>query len=118
MSTPSLHDDFIGRVNYAAQCFIRHIRSSPTLDACFEMFDGDAVVTALVRRARNNPTLSAAIASQWREGFPQSWVDTEARYASWPTRRLAVLARDLRANGQRESDQRLEQLTRRTPDTH
>mgnify|MGYP001159347238 FL=1 len=103
-------DNFIGRVNYAAQCFIRKTSATRHADTCFEMFDGDAVVTALVRRAQHNPKLYAAIAKQWSGAFPQGWIDTEARYASWPTRRLSILARDLRIIGQRESDDRLTRM--------
>ena len=103
-------DNFFARVTYAAQCFIRNTHETLHFDTCFGMFDGDAVVTALVRHARTNPTLYEAIAKQWREGFPKSWIETEARYASWTTKRLSILARELRTTGQRASQQFLEQL--------
>ena len=92
------NDAYAQRVNYAAQCFMRGIRSSRHFDTCFEMNDGAAVVTALVRRAENNPRLYSAISAQWSDGFPQSWMDTAVRFASVPTARLQELAAVLRSN--------------------
>ncbi|MTJ93896.1 MAG: hypothetical protein F8N36_13715 [Desulfovibrio sp.] len=96
---PSVYDKdaYSQRVNYAAQCFLRGT-DSRHFDTCFEMYDGAAVVTALVRRAEKNPRLHSAIAAQWREGFPQSWKDTAAQFAAVPTRRLVDLAALFRAN--------------------
>jgi hypothetical protein len=96
---PSVYDpdNFSGRVNYAAQCFMRGLRCTRHFDTCFEMADGDAVVAALVRRSAKNPKLRAAIASQYRDGFPQGWTNTAARLAHVPTRGLPVEARRQRA---------------------
>lgn len=88
--------NFSGRVNYAAQCFMRQIRSSRHFDTCFEMYDGTAVVTALVRRSEKNEKLRAAIASQWGGEFPQKWLDTAATYKEIPTRGLSKLAATMR----------------------
>jgi len=96
VSGPYDPDNFAARVNYAAQCFMRGMRSSRTFDTCFEMNDGTAVVVALVRRSLKNPKLRAAIASGWSEGFPQSWTDKAATHAHIPTRCLPELARTLR----------------------
>lgn len=85
------------RVSFAAGYMVRGIRSSRALDNCFEMFDGDLVVTALVRRAMQNRKLWDAIASQWREGFPQSWIDTATKYAHVPTLQLPTEAAKIRA---------------------
>jgi hypothetical protein len=90
------HDAFTARVNYAAQCFMRGTRSR-RFDGCFEMFDGEAVVTALVRRARKNPRLCAAIARGWsdlKDGLPVLWVETAERYAHHSD--LSALASELR----------------------
>lgn len=109
MSTPRLrHDDFIGRVNYAEHCFRTHTTNSRPFDACFEHYDGAAVVTALVRRAQTDPALYAAIAKDWRDGFPKDWVHTAASYANWPTDDLPRLAHALRtAQGQGVTPQQL-----------
>lgn len=88
---------FPARVNYAAQCLMRGTRSR-RFDTCFEMFDGSAVVTALVRRARNNPRLAAAMAEGWsdlRDGLPAQWVETAERYADRSD--LSALASELRS---------------------
>ena len=90
------------RVSYAAQRFLTvktsHSISTRTFDGCFEMYDGDAVVTALVRRAARNPCLYAAIARQWSGTFPQGWLDTATKYRDIPTRGLHLVAAQLRAH--------------------
>lgn len=92
---------FSARVNYAAACFMRGT-SSRSFDTCFEMWDGDAVVVALVRRASKNEKLYAAIARRWRDGFPAQWTETANQYAG--IRDLSALARELRRTRQEESD--------------
>ena len=90
---------FSARVTYAEYCFLRGINSRRR-DACFEMFDGEAVVVALLRRAENNPRLKNAIARGWselRDGFPVSWMEHADRHAAIPTQELPVLAASLRA---------------------
>jgi hypothetical protein len=96
MST-TITGGFQYRVNFAAAYMVRGITNSRALDNCFEMWDGDIVVTALVRRAAKNPKLYAAIARQWRDGFPQSWIDTAAKYAHVKTRQLPDIAAAIRA---------------------
>lgn len=94
------------RVNFAANYMMRGITNSRALDNCFEMFDGDFVVTALVRRAMQNRKLWEAIAKQWRDGFPQSWIDTANKYAHLTTRQLPAAAAAHRDQVQRAFDQR------------
>ncbi len=89
---------FQARVAYAAVCLVEGIQSR-RFDTCFEMFDGDAVVVALVRRARKNPRLLAAIARGWSElvdGVPASWHEKATQHSAIPTRELPTLARTLR----------------------
>lgn len=52
--------NFAGRVELAANYFSRGIEGSRTLDTCFEMNDGDAVVIALLRRVQKNPNTALA----------------------------------------------------------
>jgi hypothetical protein len=85
-------DAFSDRVNYAAKCFLRGTSGTRHFDTCFEMNDGDAVVTALVRRAERNAKLHAAIARQWSGTFPKSWRDTAEKYEHIPTLDLKKLA--------------------------
>lgn len=90
---------FGARVDYAAQCLVRGIRSR-RFGTCFEMYDGDAVAVALIRRARNNPRLKEAISRGWdaldTEGFPESWARCVDGYKNIPTTQLPTLARALR----------------------
>ena len=48
-------DNFSGRVNLAALYISQGSRSSRGFDNCFENYDGDAVATALYRRAQKAP---------------------------------------------------------------
>ena len=49
------NDDFKARVDFAADHIARGTPSNRRFDSCFENNDGDAVVTALYRRAKANP---------------------------------------------------------------
>ena len=53
-------DDFTGRVEYAARCISegRDTSCNRAFSSCFEMDDGDEVVTMLIRLARRRPALS------------------------------------------------------------
>lgn len=92
---------FHERVNYAARCLLAGSTSSRAFDTCFEMFDGDMVVTALVRRAEQQPHLSQAIIDWYSkdEKFPQTWIDAAAKYVN--VTNLAAKAREIR-NRERE----------------
>lgn len=48
-------DAFEERVNFAANYISNRRPTSRRFDACFEMHDGDLVVTALIRRAQKRP---------------------------------------------------------------
>jgi hypothetical protein len=52
-------DNFAGRVAYAAAVISRGGRTSRTFDTCFEMYDGEAVAVALLRRAERSPKIAA-----------------------------------------------------------
>jgi hypothetical protein len=118
-ATPKVYDPeaFGHRVNYAAQCFMRNTHSR-AFDTCFEMNDGAAVVTALVRRAQNNPKLHAAIASQWSGVFPTEWLETAAKHAAIPTPALPALAHELRTEGERRFNQFLAEQDERQAAEH
>ncbi len=95
---PSVYDpeNFIGRVNYAAQCFVRKSTGTRHFDTCFEMADGDAVVAALIRRAEKNPKLKAAIVSGWSScggDYAPSWKQAAEELKDVPTRKLHEAAR-------------------------
>jgi len=98
-------EGFAARIDYAAHCFVRGVRNSRSFDTCFEMWDGDEVVTALVRRTEKNARLRKAIADSWGGTFPQSWLDTAAALAHVPRNRLADHARETRARRRREADE-------------
>lgn len=103
---PSVYDEtnFIGRVNYAAHCLVRRSGiGSRHFDTCFEMGDGDAVVTALIRRADKNPRLREAILREFvsrGEDYPSSWKAAAESLTDIPTRKLHLAAAVERAQFQ------------------
>ena len=48
-------DGFWDRVSFACAVIARRARTTRQFDSCFEMFDGDAVAAAVVRRAKARP---------------------------------------------------------------
>jgi len=88
-------DAFAQRVNYAARCIL--IGGSRTrtrhFDTCFEMSDGELVVTALIRRAEKNPRLAQAIRRMMGVDGVELWQRSAAKWAHVPTRQLAAVAR-------------------------
>ena len=101
---------FLARVNFAEKCFRDHLTHTRAMDTCFEMYDGAAVVVALVRRARLDSALYAAIASDWSDRFPAEWLDIETKYSHIPTERLVNLARELRATAKARDSAQLSLL--------
>jgi hypothetical protein len=70
--------DMKGRVNYAIQCIQRGSTDGRAFDACFEMFDGDEVVTAIIRRAEKNPRIMSAL-EHWSKPQIEEWKRTALR---------------------------------------
>ncbi len=71
--------NFAGRVELAANYFSRGIEGSRTLDTCFEMNDGDAVVIALMRRVQKNPNTALA-RNLWNRLCRQTCEGLDAQY--------------------------------------
>ena len=88
-------DDFHGRVAYAARCFLRGTQSR-AFDSCFEMYDGDLVVTALVRRCATDANLRRAVERDYSGMLPESWQQAAQKHKD--TKRLGVAARTMRLN--------------------
>jgi cystathionine beta-lyase family protein involved in aluminum resistance len=65
MTSPYDTHAFSTRVNYAAQCIRKGSTGGRSFDTCFEMYDGEFVVTMLVRKAERNPTFAAAMLKYW-----------------------------------------------------
>lgn len=59
------NEDFSARVNFAAAYIGAGTATTRRFDSCFENDDGDAVVTALYRRAQLRP-LGRLAANLWR----------------------------------------------------
>ena len=51
-----------------------NLRGSRAMDDCFEMGDGDEVVTILTKRSAMNPKLHSAICKDYGGNFPASWI--------------------------------------------
>lgn len=105
---PGKANAFRARVDYASFAFLEDRTDSRAFDTCFEMWDGDAVVTALVRRAAVVPSLHDAIAKRWAEGFPQSWRDTAAKYEHVPDEHLPALAAEIRERARSQYNEQFE----------
>ncbi|RWR30451.1 hypothetical protein D2T29_12325 [Sinirhodobacter populi] len=60
MSSVYNPENFVGRVNLAASYISSSRNTSRSFDTCFEMYDGDAVSTALYRRVQKNPSSKLA----------------------------------------------------------
>jgi hypothetical protein len=68
---------FKTRLNHAVRFILSEHPHGRQLDEAFEMFDGDQMVTAIVRRARKNSRLDAIIRAQYSS--PQcDWYRTAA----------------------------------------
>ena len=52
-------DTFTARVDYAARVISKRRETSRAFDGCFENYDGDEVVAALILRARRNERIAA-----------------------------------------------------------
>ena len=93
---PSVYETeaFQQRVNYAAQCLVGPYSRCQTrhFDTCFEMYDGNAVVCALYRRALKNPRLWAAL-----EQRAPSMIENGRAYSDeYAGRKLPDVAREQR----------------------
>lgn len=84
-------DAFEQRVKYAAQCIMVGRTHTRHFDTCFEMNDGDYVVSALIRRAENNPALMDRIKSVANIAM---WNESHQKLAHIPRRKLAQAAKD------------------------
>jgi hypothetical protein len=107
---PSVYqdDNFAGRVAYAADCISRQrCIGSRSFDTCFEMNDGDAVVTALVRRAQKNPKLAAALPLALNV---ESITARAATHAAVQTREFPKLAAKLRKEAGERHDRWMAEL--------
>lgn len=87
---------FNARVAYAAACFQNGETNSRTFDSCFECFDGDAVVVALVRQFDHVPGLKTGVSSWAGGNVPNSWTALAEKYRDLPDDQLEGLAADLR----------------------
>lgn len=109
------YEDFHGRVNYAIACFRRGRQATRNrgFDDCFEMYDGDLVVTAIVRRAQADAELYEAIGRAWvgyddeDPKFPKDWLATAEKYSN--VTNLAGAAREMRARAKTEFDERMKE---------
>lgn len=83
-------ENFVGRVNYAAQVIANRRPTSRAFDNCFENSDGDAVAAALMRRADKNPKLAANLPRYIDEAMAR------AAYAELAGKKLPEEARRMR----------------------
>lgn len=94
-------DAYTYRVDFAAKRISEGGGTTRAFDTCFEMWDGDGVAVALYRRSRRNPKLKRNLFKYLNRS---SVVQAAWRHRRRPTRDLKILAQELRAEKQRESD--------------
>ncbi len=99
---PSVYDDdnFSGRVNLAALYISTGRKTTRSFDTCFEMYDGDAVATALYRRALADP--DGPLSRNLSRYLGLETV-TATAMANTHRKNLAAWARELRAEGERST---------------
>lgn len=93
----SVYDEtaFRERVEHAARAIAGgtwEATQTRAFDTCFEMYDGDLVVTALIRRGRRDPVFDAALTTYLTPNR-EHWEKTAAEYADVPDRQLPALSR-------------------------
>lgn len=108
MSAVYREDNFIGRVNFAAAYISAGRRSTRAFDTCFEMYDGDAVAVALVRRVESRPNTRLA-ENIWRYLGRNHALETAEKYKAIPTRDLSVLAARLREEAKAQNKRWMEE---------
>lgn len=97
------------RVRLAAAYITSRRPTTRAFDTCFEMYDGDAVGVALLRRAEADPTGPLAV-NLWQYLGEKSVRAAAARLAHVPTAKLAAEARRLRHEGHAERDAQIEAM--------
>ena len=101
--------DFQYRVDFAASVISRMGRVTRNFDTCFEMYDGDAVAAALIRRVRANPVgpLAKHLPKYIREELALEDYETTKHLTRAG---LAEYAAELRAEGQRNANELFAQV--------
>lgn len=84
-----MRHDFESRVNFAAAVISRDGAKTRNFDTCFEMYDGDEVVTLLYRRSLTNPKLAENL---WKGLCPASVMPAVERLAHIPTKEMSAEA--------------------------
>jgi hypothetical protein len=93
-------DNYSGRVSHAAAVITRGGETNRNFDTCFEMYDGDAVATALYRKSLADPDGPLA-RNLWRY-LGRETVEATAKENTRRTN-LAQWARELREAGEQAS---------------
>lgn len=92
---------FDDRLKYAIGAIFRN-EDSRERDNCYEMYDGDQLVTAIVREAEENIQLQNAIMRQWSNvdrWIDHPWHKTAIKFAGILTPALASEAAKARMRG-------------------
>jgi len=103
--TMSVYDSeaFAERVNFAANYIRRGCNTTRRFDTCFEMYDGDCVATALVRRAQADPAGKLA-ANLFRYISKDRALESARKLAHVSTRDLKHEAAEMRRKDREEFD--------------
>jgi hypothetical protein len=93
-----ISNDFNTRVNYAISCMKTKRTGTRSFDNCFEMWDGDFVVTAILRRALKNPKFEIVLKNYLRTiELWEDWEQTAKRFETLSNKELKIKADEHRA---------------------
>jgi hypothetical protein len=102
-----ISNDFNTRVNYAIACMKKKRTGTRSFDNCFEMWDGDYVVTAILRRALKNPEFEIVLRNYLRTiELREDWEQTAKKFENLSNKELKIEADEHRAKKIAESEER------------
>jgi hypothetical protein len=101
----AMNNDFNTRVNYAVACMKTKRTGTRSFDNCFEMWDGDFVVTAILRRALKNPEFEIVLRNYLRTiDLWEDWEQTAKKFENLSNKELKIEADNHRAKKIAESE--------------
>lgn len=92
-------ENFQARVNYATHCILKGGNKTRKFDTCFEMGDGEAVVTVLVRKANKKEAFNKALVAYLGndESF-NNWLATAEKHKDVTSHKMKLVAAEMRKN--------------------
>lgn len=112
MSRLNDHQNFSGRVAYAAATIAAGRSTTRAFDNCFENSDGDEVSTIVYRRSLRNPKIAANI---WRYLNRDTVIEAATRLSHVSTRDMPRMASESRARARRNFEESMRRRQQAMP---